>query len=51
MSQPDPIATARALAAKLAPTACERDRLAGTPRAERNLVREIVPRCALPRYT
>lgn len=40
MSQSDPIAIARALAAKLAPTARERDRLAGTPRAERNLVRE-----------
>lgn len=40
MSPSDPIAIARALAAKLAPTARERDRVAGTPRAERNLVRE-----------
>ncbi|HEX2689510.1 MAG TPA: acyl-CoA dehydrogenase family protein, partial [Kofleriaceae bacterium] len=40
MSAPDPLTIARDLAAKLAPTARERDRLGGTPRAERALVRE-----------
>jgi alkylation response protein AidB-like acyl-CoA dehydrogenase len=40
MSAPDPLTIARELARKLAPTARERDRLGGTPRAERALVRE-----------
>jgi alkylation response protein AidB-like acyl-CoA dehydrogenase len=40
MSSADPVTTARALAARLAATAGERDRVAGTPRAERNLVRD-----------
>ncbi|HEY0193840.1 MAG TPA: acyl-CoA dehydrogenase family protein [Kofleriaceae bacterium] len=36
----DPIATARALAARFATTARDRDREGGTPRAERALIRE-----------
>jgi len=39
MSAPDPSTLARELAAKLAATARDRDRLGGTPRAERALVR------------
>jgi alkylation response protein AidB-like acyl-CoA dehydrogenase len=37
---PDPITIARALAAQLATTARDRDREGGTPRAERNLLRD-----------
>lgn len=40
MSAPDPLPTARELAAKLAATARERDRAGGTPRAERALIRD-----------
>jgi hypothetical protein len=40
MSAPDPSTIARELAAKLAATARDRDRLGGTPRAERALVRD-----------
>lgn len=40
MSAPDPVTIARELAGKLAATARDRDRLGGTPRAERKLVRE-----------
>jgi len=40
MSAPDPSTLARELAAKLAATARDRDRLGGTPRAERALVRD-----------
>lgn len=40
MSTPDPVTIARELAGKLAATARDRDRLGGTPRAERQLVRE-----------
>jgi alkylation response protein AidB-like acyl-CoA dehydrogenase len=40
MSEIDPVTVARQLAAKLAATARDRDRQGGTPRAERNLVRD-----------
>jgi alkylation response protein AidB-like acyl-CoA dehydrogenase len=40
MSDTDPVTIARKLAAKLAATARDRDRLGGTPRAERALVRD-----------
>lgn len=40
MSTPDPSTLARELARKLAATARDRDRLGGTPRAERALVRD-----------
>jgi alkylation response protein AidB-like acyl-CoA dehydrogenase len=50
MSDTDPVTIARELAGKLAATARDRDRLAGTPRAERALIRDsgllrlVVPR-------
>jgi alkylation response protein AidB-like acyl-CoA dehydrogenase len=40
MSEIDPVTVARQLAVKLAATARDRDRQGGTPRAERNLVRD-----------
>jgi alkylation response protein AidB-like acyl-CoA dehydrogenase len=50
MTETDPVTIARGLAGKLAATARERDRLAGTPRAERALIRDsgllklVIPR-------
>ena len=50
MSDTDPVTIARELAGKLAATARDRDRLGGTPRAERALIRDsgllrlVVPR-------
>jgi len=50
MTDMDPLAIARALAVKLAATSRDRDRLGGTPRAERALIRDsgllklVIPR-------
>jgi alkylation response protein AidB-like acyl-CoA dehydrogenase len=50
MSDTDPVTIARGLAGKFAATARDRDRLAGTPRVERALIRDsgllklVVPR-------
>ena len=50
MSDTDPVTIARELAAKLAATARDRDRLGGTPRAERALIRDSgLLRLVIPR--